>query len=711
LLSPLRHCAGKSNHAIISALTKHLRFGAVDLFSINNNDTIKCEPVTGGLNGIRVPDDAPIHVVASDYIGFLTSDATYDNSNVGQLFTVESHLCCRVVVQVFSLLDAFMFPQASTSSQKIFPVDGLALVRFSEARLGDSQGPLVSSAIRLSYILLAFLEPGSLALLECVGRLRCLLSWSLDLLSESHGVDGQLHSSHRDGSSHFDRLILCTVLHCHRALQRCSIVWLAIEENEKDASFPTNDAQKKYLRRIGRVVVEFKDLVEAMFRERTDLFVTTLTKESFECLRQSLKDHETVRSKDTAARGFLDSPWVQGFKDEPTEDVDSFPQQAALAKGIVRWRSKGRQAPHSQGVLALEKLTNESASIIADFNNVIDGCFKDYLEEQRKWAETDAVRDLEYDGDTTAKRLTERHQNDTLEGSKINTARRNGADTRWKGIYRKTVGPWKDENHWKLSRQTDLLGRRTLMVQNTHFSDHSNARHDSSSTNTAPKAKADLNEVMRRNAEAFVSSASKEERDEESSLNLISDGDSSTDLETSTDADSVDRMDDFVQAVGEDEEWDKIDNQEIEGIDADGGSDSWAKTFIWAENEILIARFEPIMIVSLQSYVEGKLLLTSHGLYFRQIGEETNTITRKAVDAGEATIMEGKDRRWRLARLTEVHGRRYMLRPQALELFFADGHELLLNFPTGSRDRDRFYAKLRNSCRVRQVNSRPLTTN
>jgi hypothetical protein len=112
----------------------------------------------------------------------------------------------------------------------------------------------------------------------------------------------------------------------------------------------------------------------------------------------------------------------------------------------------------------------------------------------------------------------------------------------------------------------------------------------------------------------------------------------------------------------------------------------------------------------LQSYVEGKLLLTSHGLYFRQIGEETNTITRKAVDAAEASIMEGKDRRWRLARLTEVHGRRYMLRPQALELFFADGHELLLNFPTGSRDRDRFYAKLRNSCRVSQV-SRASATN
>lgn len=588
-----------------------------------------------------------------------------------------------------------MFPQSSASSQKILPVDGLALVRFSEARLGDSQGPLVSSAIRLSFSILVMLEPGNWALLECVGRLRCLLRWSLDLLSESHGLDGQLNSSHKDGTSHFDRLILCTMLLCHRSLQRCSVVYTAIEENPDLTFFSVIDVQKKYLRRLGRVVNELKDLVSMVFQERTDLFQTALTKESFDCLDFSLKQFE----KSKATYNFLDSQWVQSFKDDITDEEHCAPQQAAQAgKGIVRWRNRGRQAPHSQGVFALEQLSDESQSIIVDFNTVIDGCFEDYLEEQRKWAETDAVRDLEYDGDTATKRLAERHQNDGLENSKVSAARRCGADIRWKGMYRKTVGPWKDESHWRLSRQTDLLGRRTMLVQNPQYLDHSDARHDSSSENATPEVKADFNEVIRRNAEAFSSSKSKD--DDDTSLNLTSDCDSSTEIETSTDADSVDQVEGFVQAATDDDEWDKIDNEEIEGIDADGGSDSWAKTFIWADNEILVARFEPIMIVSLQSYVEGKLLLTSHGLYFRQIGDETNTITRKAVDSGDATIMEGKDRRWRLARLTEVHGRRYMLRPQAVELFFADGHELLLNFPTGSRDRDRFHAKLRNSCRV-----------
>jgi hypothetical protein len=47
-----------------------------------------------------------------------------------------------------------------------------------------------------------------------------------------------------------------------------------------------------------------------------------------------------------------------------------------------------------------------------------------------------------------------------------------------------------------------------------------------------------------------------------------------------------------------------------------------------------------------------------------------------------------------------VHGRRYMLRAQALELFFSDSHELFLNFLEGNKERHRFYAKLRNSCKV-----------
>ena len=61
---------------------------------------------------------------------------------------------------------------------------------------------------------------------------------------------------------------------------------------------------------------------------------------------------------------------------------------------------------------------------------------------------------------------------------------------------------------------------------------------------------------------------------------------------------------------------------------------------------------------------------------------------------------EQNDRRWRLNKLKEVQLRRYMLRAQALELFFADGHDIFLNF-LSEKEKNRFYAKLRNSCKVR----------
>ena len=116
----------------------------------------------------------------------------------------------------------------------------------------------------------------------------------------------------------------------------------------------------------------------------------------------------------------------------------------------------------------------------------------------------------------------------------------------------------------------------------------------------------------------------------------------------------------------------------------------------------VVARFESVTIVTLQSLIEGSLLLTTHGLYFKRVGEEVSAMSREPTSNPDTNRNnnEGNDRRWRLSRLTEVLGRRYMLRAQALELFFSDSHELFLNFSGGTKERDRFHAKLRNSCKV-----------
>jgi len=312
--------------------------------------------------------------------------------------------------------------------------------------------------------------------------------------------------------------------------------------------------------------------------------------------------------------------------------------------------------------------------------------------------------------------MMEKYKSDGGETVKLFQVRRNGAESRWRTIQHNVSEPWKSETHWKLARYTDPLGRRTLLVQNRQFSDHSEASYELIMGKEREKEEADrqrrlrekqeLTDVMRRNAEAFIIADSHDEmdgRDDESSVLFTSDGESSTELESTTSADSIDgsnhdTLEGFRLDEEQDEGWDKIDSEEIQDVDADGESDTWAKAFVWADGESVVARFEPVMIVSLQTVVEGKILLTTHSVYFRQIGDEINVMTKEPVD--EAGSSDSKDKRWRLARLTEIHGRRYMLRPQAVELFFSDSHEMLLNFPGGAKDRDRFHAKLRNSCKV-----------
>lgn len=315
--------------------------------------------------------------------------------------------------------------------------------------------------------------------------------------------------------------------------------------------------------------------------------------------------------------------------------------------------------------------------------------------------------------------MLEKYKSDGGETVKLFQVRRNGAESRWRTIQHNVSEPWKSETHWKLARYTDPLGRRTLLVQNRQFSDHNEASYElimgkerekeEAERQRRLREKQELTDVMRRNAEAFIVTDSHDEmdgRDDESSVLFTSDGESSTELESSTSADSIDSsnhdtLEGFHLDEEQDEGWDKIDSEEIQDVDADGESDTWAKAFVWADGESVVARFEPVMIVSLQAIVEGKILLTTHSVYFRQIGDEINVMTKEPID--EAGSSDSKDKRWRLARLTEIHGRRYMLRPQAVELFFSDSHEMLLNFPGGAKDRDRFHAKLRNSCKVSTV--------
>lgn len=694
----------------------------VDLFDYSNQRASAIDEVSGGLHGIRLPDGRIGGTTAWDYAKFtcqssdkqpyltgMHSSEADDKLQVSETSRdVDRRLCVSLAVQNLTLLDAFIFPESLDTPMQSSQLQGLALVRNSEARLGTAQGPLLSSAIRLSFLLLSVLEPCSVKFLQSASRLRCLLVWALELVRESTGTSPAV--AFAEGTAHVDRLLLAIVLHSHRALGRCAALLSEIENSSHGTYFSSRESQRKYHRRLLRAALELRDVVSTTFRGRNDVLRATLSTEAFEALRASLEGHtpgnKNQQSKESVVRDFLSSRWVEGFQDVETRFELIIPEQVSM--DTISLNNEDTEVA-MQGVFAVEKLSQETNDIVMDFEKALDSCFKDYLEAQRKWTETDAVRELEYEGDTIAKRLAEKQKIDASEVAREGVVRRAGAESRWRAISRQVVHPWKDPMHWRLPKYTDRLGRRMILVENLDFNSHSDASYERAlgkdqETEEVERKAQELTEVMRRNAEAFTSKDElpDDSGTDEDTSHMASDGDSSLSIdEVGTDASSDTSDDDhpILEQDDNDESWDKITTDEIGDIDEEGDGDGWAKAFIWSESETVVARFEPVVIVSLQSYVEGKVLLSSHGLYFLQTSDEMNVMTKEPI-AVDNTSPENRGRRWRLSRLTEVHGRRHMLRPQALELFFADCDDLFLNFPSGTRERDRFHAKLRNSCKV-----------
>jgi hypothetical protein len=708
----LRHLA-----EVVVALVSKSGLGVVDLFAYNKHRASAIDSVSGGLHGIRLSEIRLQGASSLQYLkmlgdcdGVSMSAASLASEDARQ--EIDRRLCVTLAAQVLTLLDAFIFPESLDTSLPASQIHGLALVRNSEPRLGAAQGPLMASAIKLSFLLMSTLEPCSVRMLQCVSRLRCLMQWALDLIRESSSQAGATPSAFQEKIASMDRLLLAVVLHSHRALGRCAALLSELESSSSE-NFGGKDAQKKHYRRLVRVALELRNVVSTAYRGRNNVIKISLSTEAVEELRSSLEgssggNHRsppkeaTAKEFLTAAKDFLGSQWVARFQDVEIRGDLSVPEQVTMGSISLN----GGEADGSQGFVSIEKLANESSVVQADFEKAIDSSFEGYLETQRKWAETENVRDLEYEGDTTTKKLSEKHEKDVTDMLKEANTRRHGADNRWNGIHRKAVSSWLGESHFKLGEFPDLFGRRTLLVQNRNFNSHKDAAYDTSTgpasaeRSSASKGESELTDLIRRNAEAFTVNDAMVLDDD--SMLQSSDDSSVTDQESSNDEDSLGSSHE-IDPKEYDEEWDKIDTEEIKHVDAHGDVDGWARAFIWSEHESVVARFEPVMIVSLQSYVEGKILLTTHGLYFKSTGSEINIMTRKPIEGTESGAPEAKDRRWRLSRLTEIHGRRYLQRQQAVELFFSDCHELYLNFPRGSKERDRFHAKLRNSCKVRNV--------
>ena len=691
-----------------------IRFGVVQLFDYRNQDASAIDGITGGMCGIRL-DNLVSGVNAFEALAGAKLHTSGVPSPGGRGLRHNRprdryrYVCVVLASQVLTLLDAFIFPDnLDAAKAALSQLHGLALVRSTEPRLGQSQGTLLASLVRLSLVLLAYLEPSSVKFLQACSRLRCFLHWVLEILRESVALGGYSQAFH-ELTAPLDRMVLAIVLQCHRALSRCSAVLVEMESSPWQKYFPDVESRQKGQRRLFRAVLELREIVLAAYRGRNEVLRAALSPSAHEALSRGLEEvaggsgstkaggatADPSPSKEASLRAFLENDWVAGFHDVEGEGSLVVPEQVVKAAGRR----------------AIGEIAKESGAIAAEYACLLDAPFAAYCEGQRRWAETDAVRDREYEGDAAVKHLSSRRRQDAAELHRATATGRSLAGRRLARIARLADDPWEEGRHWMFTAHTDLLYRRILFRPNYEFDDHADASYEL--TLGRERETYQREEAVRREREVAKAALRaaivpyREDNDDDGAEDCSVEGDTDGGAEDKEgflgwDADGGDdssdpsELDDDgsveVRADGGEEgaspggashdgrddadesEWDQIDSAELDGTDADV-SFTWARKFMWAEGERPVHGFKNVTIVTLRTTRAGTLLLTSHGLYFRQTGDAVDVVTKERLDGGRnggSPSPLRRDERWRLGRLTDVHGRRHMLKAQALELFFAN---------------------------------------
>ena len=264
--------------------------------------------------------------------------------------------------------------------------------------------------------------------------------------------------------------------------------------------------------------------------------------------------------------------------------------------------------------------------------------------------------------------------------------------------------PWLMDRRWAFSAYTDLLYRRLLLHPNYHFDDHVSASYELTLGKERETYRREEEERLERElSKAAIRAAivpynetleadedldEEDESDNEGFLgwdakgaddSILSDGEDGIEVDvlsrtqrangSETKVDNDVGNSDSVDRELTDDSWDRIEQSEFDADENGLDPFAWARKFIWSEGERIVQSFDPVIIVSIRHTVEGVLLLTSQCLYFHQTGDKIDVMTKETIEEGSK---EKIDRVWKLNRLTDVHGRRYMLKAQALELFFAD---------------------------------------
>lgn len=214
------------------------RFGVVQLFDYRNQDASAVDGITGGIYGIRL-DNLVSGVNSFEALAGAKLHANKRRDRYRYVSVV-------LASQMLTILDAFIFPDNLDASQAVSQQHGLSLVRNVDPRF-TSQGTMLASLVRLSLILLAYLEPSSVRFLQACSRLRCFLHWILEILRESVALGGYSEAYH-ELTAPLDRMVLAIVLQCHRALARCSMVLKELESSPWQKYFSDIESRDKSIR-------------------------------------------------------------------------------------------------------------------------------------------------------------------------------------------------------------------------------------------------------------------------------------------------------------------------------------------------------------------------------------------------------------------------------------------------------------------------------
>jgi len=321
----------------------------------------------------------------------------------------------------------------------------------------------------------------------------------------------------------------------------------------------------------------------------------------------------------------------------------------------------------------------------------------------------------EYEGDLLVKRMSSKHRSDSSDFNRLVAARFAMSSQRIIAIERVMNDPWDYLRRWEVSTHTDLLYRRILFSRNYCFNDHAGASYElalgkdrdmlQQEEKSRQEKEKEMEELALRVAVVPYNQSQDDEIDEDDSERVGSDGFLGWEmqvaepaLDLSKDSDKEDEeapVADLTEEEPDVSDWDEVDKGEAENASSDPFD--WARKFLWSEGEHAVQNFDNVAIVSVQVFVEGMLLLTSHSIYFHQTGDVIDVMTKEKIDAEEKKPKP--NRRWKLNQLTDVHGRRYMMKAQGLELFFSDMQGLFLKF-NGVKERDLFHTKLRTHCKV-----------